>query len=119
MTDRRVSGVKIRILIGDAVAIGPGKARLLEAIGRTGSIAGAAREMEMSYGRAWQLVRAMNGDFVEPLVRRETGGRGGGGAVVTPLGHEALDRYRAIERTAGDAVADLAEAFDTLLKKRQ
>ncbi|MCR9177120.1 MAG: LysR family transcriptional regulator [Alphaproteobacteria bacterium] len=107
---------RIRILIGDTVALGPGKARLLEAIEQTGSIAAAARAMSMSYGRAWQLVRAMNGDFVSPLVQREAGGRGGGGAVVTDLGHDALTRYREIERSAGAAVETEVSEFSELLK---
>lgn len=107
---------RIRLLIGDTVALGPGKARLLEAIGATGSIAAAARSMGMSYGRAWQLVQAMNGDFRRPLVERAAGGRGGGGAVLTDLGHEALDRYRAMEAQADAAVADAVEEFASLLK---
>lgn len=107
---------RIRILIGDTVALGPGKVRLLEAIEQTGSIAAAARAMGMSYGRAWQLVRAMNGDFVSPLVQREAGGRGGGGASVTDLGRNALIRYREIEAKASAAVqAEVAE-FSELLK---
>ena len=49
---------RIRLLMGDIVALGPGKARLLEAVGETGSIAAAARAMDMSYRRAWLLVDA-------------------------------------------------------------
>ena len=107
---------RIRLLIGDAVALGPGKARLLEAIGASGSIAAAARSMGMSYGRAWQLVQAMNGDFRAPLVERAAGGRGGGGAALTELGRDALDRYRGIEARADAAVADDLEAFSALLR---
>src|SRR5258707_2952400 len=73
---------KIRILIGAIVAIGPGRADLLGAITRTGSISAAAREMKMSYRRAWLLVEAMNSAFRRPLVETLTGGdRRGGGAV--------------------------------------
>jgi len=107
---------RIRLLIGDSVALGPGKARLLEAIGESGSIAAAARSMGMSYGRAWQLVQAMNGDFRGPLVERATGGRGGGGAALTELGRDALDRYRAMEAQADAAVATALDEFATLLK---
>lgn len=117
MTER--TRARIRILIGDSVALGPGKARLLEAIEETGSIAAAARAMGMSYGRAWQLVRAMNGDFTAPLVERETGGRGGGGAKITALGREALARYRAIETKASEAVSDEMAAFNALLEKSE
>jgi molybdate transport system regulatory protein len=99
---------KIRILIGAVVAIGPGKADLLEAVSRTGSISSAARAMGMSYRRAWLLVEAMNEAFRRPLVETLTGGAGGGGARVTPLGVEVLRRYRAMERKAERSVrADL------------
>lgn len=108
---------RIRLLIGDAVALGPGKARLLEAIGETGSIAAAARAMGMSYGRAWQLVQAMNGDFREPLIERAAGGRGGGGALLTELGREALTRYRDMEAQADAAVSDALDEFMSLLRK--
>lgn len=99
---------KIRILIGAVVAIGPGKADLLEAVARTGSISSAARAMGMSYRRAWLLVESMNEAFRKPLVETLTGGPGGGGARVTPLGEEVLRRYRALERKAERSVrADL------------
>ena len=109
---------RIRLLIGDIVALGPGKARLLEAVGQTGSIAAAARAMDMSYRRAWLLVDAMNNDFVEPLVERNTGGRGGGGAGLTALGVDVLDRYRRIEAVAAAAAAEELTAFSALLKER-
>src|SRR5438128_9785460 len=71
---------KIRILIGAVVAIGPGKADLLAAIERTGSISAAARKMGMSYRRAWLLVEAMNSAFRQPLVETRSGGEGVAGA---------------------------------------
>ncbi len=96
---------KIRILIGAVVAIGPGKADLLAAIARTGSISAAAREMKMSYRRARLLVEAINSAFRGPLVETLTGGRSGGGARVTELGAEVLRRYRAMESRAARSVA--------------
>src|SRR2546422_2459505 len=87
---------KIRILIGAIVAIGPGRADLLGAIARTGSISAAAREMKMSYRRAWLLVEAMNSAFRRPLVETLTGGDGGGGGRVTQMGEEVLRRDRAL-----------------------
>jgi molybdate transport system regulatory protein len=65
---------KLRILLDDAIAIGPGKAELLGEIEKHGSIAAAAREMGMSYRRAWQLVETMNNCFVSPLVLSVKGG---------------------------------------------
>lgn len=78
------------------IAIGPGKADLLEAIDRTGSISAAARAMRMSYRRAWLLVDTMNACFRAPLVTTEKGGREGGGAVLTLTGRRALRSYRAL-----------------------
>jgi molybdate transport system regulatory protein len=95
---------KIRILIGAVVAIGPGKADLLEAIGRTGSISAAGREMGMSYRRAWLLVDVLNASFAKPLVSTATGGQRGGGAKLTDFGADMLRRYRAIEAKAAASI---------------
>ncbi|MFH1603649.1 MAG: winged helix-turn-helix domain-containing protein [Pseudomonadota bacterium] len=95
---------KVRILIGAVVAIGPGKADLLDAIGRTGSISAAGREMGMSYRRAWMLVDALNASFAKPLVATATGGQRGGGAQLTDFGVEVLQRYRAVEAKAAASI---------------
>jgi len=96
---------RFRVQVKHAVAIGPGKAAVLQAIGETGSIAEAGRRLGMSYQRVWSLVRAMNGDFVEPLVTTQRGGTAGGGAALTPTGEQVLVIYRHIERDAERAVA--------------
>jgi molybdate transport system regulatory protein len=108
---------RIRILIGAAVAIGPGKAALLEAIGTTGSISAAAREMGMSYRRAWSLVDRMNSDFAGPLVEKVAGGKGGGGARLSALGRDVLARYHAIEEKAAESVKEDMAAFAPLLRE--
>jgi molybdate transport system regulatory protein len=108
---------KIRILIGAVVAIGPGKADLLDAIGRTGSISAAGREMGMSYRRAWLLVDSLNAAFAKPLVETATGGNRGGGAQLSGYGTEVLRRYRAMEATAEEAVAAELKQFARLLRK--
>jgi molybdate transport system regulatory protein len=107
---------KIRLLIGEAVALGPGKAKLLETIGTEGSIRKAAKRLGMSYRRAWLLVDAMNADFAGPLVERSRGGAGGGGATLTPLGENALARYRALEDKAAKALKEDLADFQKLLK---
>ena len=108
---------RLRVLLGSAIAMGPGKADLLEAIGRTGSISGAARKMGMSYRRAWLLVEAMNQSFREPLVDAAAGGRGGGGAEITRRGHDVLRRYREMEDKATTSVSREMDAFSRLLNK--
>jgi len=96
--------IRIRIAVGGNIAIGQGKADLLEAIGRTGSISAAARELAMSYRKAWMLVDEMNQCFPTPVVTAAKGGLRGGGAQVTALGQEALTRFRRIQAKAFAAI---------------
>ncbi len=105
----------LRIDFGEGSALGPGKARLMELIAETGSISAAGRAMGMSYRRAWLLVDSLNAAFGAPLVAKQTGGSGGGGAVLTRLGRDVVARYSRIERRAATAgrtdIAALAAAL--------
>lgn len=104
----RHPALSLRIVLRKGSAFGPGKAELLEHIRDSGSIAAAGRRMRMSYTRAWGLVEAMNRDFAAPLVRSAKGGAERGGAVLTALGSEVLQRYRRIQaRSASAAAAEL------------
>jgi molybdate transport system regulatory protein len=94
---------RLRLLLGEDIAFGPGKADLLEAIRNTGSISAAAKALDMSYRRAWLLVETMNACFDEPLVSSSKGGSGGGGAEVTEAGSLLLAQYRKLQREV-DAV---------------
>ena len=106
---------RIRILLGSSIAIGPGKAALLEAIGETGSIAAAGRRMGMSYRRAWLLGKTMNACFSEPLIEATKGGIGGGGARLTTMGQQVLALYRAMEDHATTAVVADMEKLRALM----
>src|SRR5271169_4268367 len=86
------------------LAIGPGKVALLEAIQQTGSITSSARQLGMSYRRAWLLVAETNRCLVRPAVQTTAGGRRGGGTTLTPVGVELVRRYRAVEQQTGLAV---------------
>jgi molybdate transport system regulatory protein len=86
-----------RIYRGDEIALGPGKAELLRHIFETGSISEAARRMDMSYNRAWLLVRTMNRCFEEPLVSASRGGDSHGGAQLTGFGKQILVLYKRLE----------------------
>jgi molybdate transport system regulatory protein len=103
--------IRIRIAYGENIAIGQGKADLLEAIGRSGSISAAARELNMSYRKAWLLVDEMNQSFKSPVVVAAKGGPSGGGAQVTALGQEALTRFREIQAKASAAISADVKAF--------
>ena len=101
-----MAGLKLSIVFESGARIGPGKAELLESIRQTGSISAAARDMNMSYKRAWVLLDSMNRAFKEPVVEAITGGPRGGGAVLTPFGADVLDRYQRIVAVANTAAAD-------------
>jgi molybdate transport system regulatory protein len=100
---------RMRIYRHQGIAIGPGKVALIESIGETGSITAAARQLGMSYRRAWLLVDELNRSLRSPAVTTAAGGAHGGGTLLTPVGHELVRRYREVERTAHEACArDLA-----------
>lgn len=99
---------RIRIVRDDdTIVLGPGKADLLDAIARHGSIRAAAEELEMSYMRAWTLVRTMNAEFRTPLVEKVRGGAAQGGARLTKRGERVLRLYREMEEQAERAIAAL------------
>jgi molybdate transport system regulatory protein len=104
---------RLRVLKDDTIVLGPGKADLLEAIARTGSIRDAAAELDMSYMRAWSLIRIMNEHFREPLVDAVRGGSRRGGASLTPAGRTVLRLYK---RMASASMRASAPAFRELRK---
>jgi molybdate transport system regulatory protein len=99
--------------------LGPGKVALLEAIGRTGSIAAAGREFGMAYRRAWLLTDELNRTFKEPLIEAKGGGRNGGGAVLTDLGERVVSLYRAAEGKAMKSAASEIKRIERSLAARQ
>jgi molybdate transport system regulatory protein len=108
----------VRVDFGSDGALGPGKVRLLEAIGKTGSISQAGRALEMSYRRAWLLVDDMNRCFREPVVATKPGGAQGGGAALTAFGLELIEKYRSIENEANAAARPQLHALEVALRNR-
>jgi len=96
--------LSVRIDLDAEGRIGPGKIQLLEKIQACGSISAAGRAMDMSYKRAWDLVDEINRICRQAAVERQTGGKNGGGAMLTPFGTSLVARYRRIERAATTAV---------------
>ncbi|HLN37730.1 MAG TPA: LysR family transcriptional regulator [Xanthobacteraceae bacterium] len=109
----------VRVDFGADRALGPGKIRLLEAIGKSGSISRAGRALGMSYRRAWLLIDDMNRSFRAPVVMTQPGGARGGGAALTPFGIELIENYRAIETQAMAAAMPRLQALEKSLRRRQ
>ena len=102
----------VRVDFGAQRAFGPGKVRLLEAIGAAGSISRAGRTLGMSYRRAWLLVDELNQLFTEPVVSAHHGGAKGGGAQLTDQGRRVVALYRGAEakmRAAAQGEIDAIE----------
>ncbi len=110
---------RLRILVGKQIALGPGKVKLLEKLSETGSITAAAKELAMSYMRAWTLIRTMNACFKKPLVSASHGGpRGGGGAKLTATGRKVLQLYREMEQHSLRAADPSWNQIQKLLAKQ-
>lgn len=103
--------IKIQIYCGDEIAMGPGKAALLDAIASEGSISAAGRKLKMSYRRCWMLVDVMNRCWAEPLVKTSTEG-----AEVAEFGREILAQYRQLQEAAGQATGPHWSALERNLR---
>lgn len=111
--------LSIRVDLPPLGAVGPGKIRLLELIGETGSISAAGRAMAMSYRRAWLLIDALNHLFKKPLVATKLGGKAGGGAELTSAGEEVVRHYRALEADAHEVAKRHLRALEAAMAKRR
>ena len=109
----------VRIDFGAERALGPGKIRLLEAIGKTGSISRAGRALGMSYRRAWLLIDDMNRTFRAPVVATQPGGVKGGGAALTSFGVALIENYRAIEAQAAAAAMPRLQTLEKSLRRKR
>ena len=108
---KRAPLIRFRIDFAENSNLGPGKITLLEGIRTCGSLSEAARRMGMSYRRAWLLLDSINKSFDMPATVNSVGGRGGGGAEVTPFGVMLIERYREVERKLNDVAGECLDAI--------
>jgi molybdate transport system regulatory protein len=109
--------LRLRIDVDHEAAIGPGKIALLEAIIETGSISAAARELGMSYRRAWLLIEDINSRLRKPAVTRAKGGKQGGSSALTNTGMQLVRLFRKVEATAYSRSLPDIRALTELLAK--
>ncbi|MEO6846874.1 MAG: LysR family transcriptional regulator [Chthoniobacterales bacterium] len=107
---------RIRVFRGKEITFGPGKAELLTHLARTGSLNQAAKRMNMSYMKAWSMVKLMNQSYKQPLVKAERGGSGGGGAELTDFGRRLLSLYAEMEKESLSAVGKPWKEIQKMLK---
>ncbi len=105
-------------MLDEEIALGPGKADLLDAIATTGSISAAGKQLGMSYRRTWLLVDTMNRCFQQPLVETATGGAHGGGTRLTAYGVDVLKRYRQLQTEIQHLSAQYFPELMPLLRKK-
>ena len=110
-------GVRTKLFVANET-IGIGKIRLLQLVGETGSISAAARQMGMNYRRAWFLIDSMQSGFADPLLLTERGGKGRGGASLTQLGFELINRYEAHASLIANHSADILDWLRSVQSKR-
>ena len=103
----------VKIDLGNERQIGPGKIALLRLVGERHSIAAAARDMKMSYRRAWLLIDELNTIFAQPVLTTHVGGKSFGGAELTPFGVRLIERFDVITRRTEEAVRDELAALAT------
>jgi len=87
---------RIWLEINGEKVLGHGRVELLERIHESGSIRQAAMQMKMSYRQAWELIKHINSFFETPVVVSHRGGKGGGNAIVTPLGLRLIQEFHRI-----------------------
>lgn len=90
--------IKSRIWIEgkNGTYLAEGRINLLKEIANSGSISSAARQMKMSYKKAWEIIDGMNKEAKLPLVVRVSGGKGGGGTKVTDEGIKMIGFFETL-----------------------
>lgn len=108
--------VKSKIWIEDdgKILIGEGRARLLTAVGETGSLSAAARKLGMSYKKAWRLMDMVNQTARKPVVITSVGGARGGGAELTEYGRTLIQQYNLIKQSCWDHLSSSEKSLQNL-----
>lgn len=117
-TPKALLRAQLRIMLGEEIAFGPGKADVLDAIQETGSISAAGKKLGMSYRRTWLLVDTMNRCFQQPLVDTAKGGAHGGGTQLTKLGLQVLTQYRELQKEVAAITEKHFVTLKPLLRKK-
>ena len=105
---------KLWMEVADGHVFGRGRAELLRAIERQGSISAAAARMGMSYRRAWSMLRTSEQRLGRSLVETTRGGARGGGARLTQEARELLEAFERIESRLEQLIEEQQDELDRL-----
>ena len=109
-----VLGIKTKIvLLKNVDFFGPGLFHLLRYIDEEGTIHAASKKMGMSYSKAWKITKKSEEDVGITMMKKSSGGAGGGHTELTPEGKDFLARYQAFCREAGQAVDEIFKKYFT------
>ena len=108
--------IKSRIWIESQnhVLLGEGRVQLLKAIDETGSLSKAAKSANISYRKAWQLMDSINKSAKEPVTINTVGGKGGGGAELTPYGKSLILAFDEINKNCWEFLDQQLEKIKNL-----
>ncbi|MCK5402279.1 MAG: LysR family transcriptional regulator [Flavobacteriaceae bacterium] len=108
--------IKSRIWIetDDNVLLGEGRVRLLKAIDETGSLSKAAKALKISYKKAWSLIDSVNKSAKKPITITSIGGKGGGGAKLTPYGKSLIIAFENINKKCWKFLDKEVKTINTL-----
>ena len=106
--------IKSRIWVenSEGIFLGEGRIKLLKAIVKEGSLSKAAKSMNMSYKKAWNLVDAINKSAPKPMVNKSTGGNGGGGTQLTEYGKHKIEAFDSMKQRCWAFIEKQNEAFN-------
>ncbi|MEA3543678.1 MAG: LysR family transcriptional regulator [Thermodesulfobacteriota bacterium] len=105
MSEIRVRN-KVWLEIDGQPLLGDGRARLLRAIAATGSINAACQELDISYRKAWAQLQEMERLAPFPILERNKGGKGGGGAKLTMETQALLIKFAELRNMVTDQLTD-------------
>lgn len=98
-------------IVAEGRAFGPGVAMVLQGVQKHGSLTGAAKQMHMSYSKAWTIIKGAEQIWGFPLTRRHVGGKMGGSSTLTPQAECILSRYEMMQQVIDEVAKEKFNAF--------
>jgi len=107
--------IKSRIWVEgkEGIFLGEGRIQLLEAVSKEGSLSKAAKSLNMSYKKAWNLIDAINKSAPQPVVIKSTGGANGGGTIITSYGKKKIAQFEIMKQRCWEFMEKETKEFNS------